>query len=281
MPEQQDRRETIRIIYKWLGSAASDESVSSLERGFINAMSQFDLAAAMLLSKDWAHKVDERALELHLFHIHSSRLKMVRHLLPSARVILDLGGANAPLYQMGYPHAFERLVLIDLPTEERHVEFQEVEIESQSEGRVVVRYEDMTDLKGIADSSVNLVWSGQSIEHVTPDQGRRMCAEAYRVLGPGGHFCLDTPNRLLTKVHTRDVGGGFIHPDHKVEYTPDELRAMLLEAGFSIEEEWGICEMPLTMRDGKFNYLDFSTGGAITANIDDAYIQFFKCRKPN
>jgi predicted SAM-dependent methyltransferase len=138
----------------------------------------------------------------------------------------------------------------------------------------------MTNLNGIESGSVDLVWSGQSIEHVTEEQGIRMCSEALRVLKPGGRFCLDTPNRLITELHAATVGGGFVHPDHKIEYTPDHLRKILRDSGFDIKEEWGVCEMPLTAISRSFSYDDFVIGGAITKNINDAYIQFFHCEKP-
>ena len=84
----------------------------------------------------------------------------------------------------------------------------------------------------------------------------------------------------MTQWHTAPAGGGFIHPDHKLEYTPDELRAFLVSCGFVIVQEWGICEMPLTTKNQSFTYDDFVIGGAITKNINDSYIQFFECIKP-
>lgn len=274
------REKIITIAYELLGKRLSDEQIAGVDAAFGDVQDGFDLAASLAMSREALESLSPRALDLHLFMIHNARLKMARHLLPHADVILDLGGANSPLYRMGYPHAFKRLVLIDLPTEERHQEFQEVELENTGcDGEVIVRYEDMTELTGIADNSVDLVWSGQSIEHVSPELGLRMCAEAFRVLKPGGHFCLDTPNRLITKLHTAWCGGGYIHPDHKIEYTPDELRGILQRAGFRVHSEWGVCEMPLTSSSGEFSYQDFIVGGAISSAIDRSYIQFFHCTK--
>lgn len=103
---------------------------------------------------------------------------------------------------------------------------------------------------------------------------------AFRVLKKGGGFCLDTPNRLLTEIHTRDVGGGFIHPEHCIEYYPGQLKELLERTGFAIKNICGICEMPNTLFLGKFCYEDFIFGSQITELVNDGYIQFFHCQKP-
>ncbi len=282
MPTNDNFETRFRTLHELLfDSSAAPEQIAHFRTRMGQAEGASSIAAALLLTKAGLDSLSDHAIDLHLFIIHNARMKLVRYLLPPGDVILDLGGANAPLYHMGYPHRFRRLVLIDLPTEERYRDFQEVNLEMLDDGgEVVVRYQDMTDLIGIPDTSVDLVWSGQSIEHVTPEQGQRMCAEAFRVLKPGGHFCLDTPNRLLTVLHTAWMGGGFIHPDHKVEYKPAELRQLLVDSGFRVEKERGVCDMPLTVESGEFRYQDFLVGGAITNNIEGSYIQYFQCVKP-
>ncbi len=239
----------------------------------------------VLLKHAWtgrhvSRQVRRKALDEHLERIHRARIAMVSRLLPPAGVILDLGGANCPLYRMGYPHRFQKLYLIDLPAENRHDMYKEIVVDPDCDGgEVVVRYGDMTDLADFADDSVDLVWSGQSIEHVAVEAGERMCREAFRVLRKGGWFCLDTPNRRLTQIHTRQSGGGFIHPEHRVEYFPAELSALLRAAGFSIRQARGICEMRQTVATGRFHYEDFLFGEPITENLADSYIQFYACVK--
>lgn len=275
---QLSRPQIILKTYQILGERLSTAKAIAIEKGFPVFGNPYELAFAILFSNDSLARLQPSAMSLHLFLIHNARLKLVRYVLPPGEIILDLGGANSPLHKMGYSHNYSKIIMIDLPTKDRHKDFQ-VEVDDGG-GKVFIRYEDMTDLKGIASNSVNLVWSGQSIEHVSPELGRRMCNEAFRVLKPGGSFCLDTPNRLVTELHTATVGGGFIHPDHKIEYTPDQLRSILISTGFIISQEWGICEMPLTVKNKSFTYDDFVVGGAISKNIDDSYIQFFSCTKP-
>lgn len=272
------RQELVSGVYRLLDKDVPPSEIEGVASSYSFLKRDLDVLSVLLLSKEGFDNVSQGAMDTHLYLMHNARLKMVKHLLPAGDVILDLGGANAPLHHMGYPHDYSKIVLIDLPTEERHKDFQVV-LEDTG-GRVILRYEDMTDLKGIESDSVDLVWSGQSIEHVTPAQGQRMCQEAYRVLRSGGRFCLDTPNGHISSVHAATVGNQFIHPDHKIEYTPDQLRGLLVDTGFRIAEEWGICEMPMTIKTGVFSYDDFLLGGAITKNINDAYIQFFNCVKP-
>jgi predicted SAM-dependent methyltransferase len=147
-------------------------------------------------------------------------------------------------------------------------------------GEVVIKYGDMTELHAFADSSVDFAWSGQSIEHVPLDVGQRMCQAVYRVLKPGGAFCLDTPNRLITRIHTRDVGGGFIHPEHCIEYGPAQLRGLLEEADFVVQAVSGIYEMPSMVRGGAFDYMDFLHGEQMAKKVEQSYIQYFHCVKP-
>lgn len=246
-----------------------------------NRGDDFEVLCRLLMTPEGVDQQLARAADLHLFAIHRARLLLVRLLLPAARVIIDLGGANAPLYRMGYPHSFDRLVMVDLPPGERHQDFREVSVERQDNGgEVVHRHADMTDLSWLPNSSVDLVWSGQSIEHVQERDADRMCKEAFRVLRPGGHFCLDTPNGIISSIHAATAGLRFIHADHKVEYSPTELENMLLNCGFEVVDKRGICGMPMTSTRGAFFYEDFFIGGAITADLDGSYIQFFHCIKP-
>lgn len=240
----------------------------------------------LIVDGNWPYRrvspeLRKKAMDEHLNRIHRARVTMVSTLLPPGEIILDLGGANCPLYKMGYPHRFKKLYLIDLPPEARHDMYKEIVIDPNCEGgEVVIKYGDMTELGDFPEESVDFVWSGQSIEHVSPEGGEKMCRAAFRVLKPGGAFCLDTPNRLITEIHTRDIGGGFIHPEHCIEYHPQQLRELLERTGFEIKRACGICEMPNTRTSGAFCYEDFIYGRQVTEAVSSGYIQFFHCVKP-
>lgn len=230
----------------------------------------------------WAPEhLRKRAIDEHLTLIHQARIKMVSTLLPKGSRIVDLGGANCPLYKMGYPYKFDELTLIDLAPDKRHDYYKDVVVDEASDlGKVVIKYGDMTKLDSFENESVDFVWSGQSIEHVPYSDGERMCREAFRVLKKGGIFCLDTPNRKVTKLHTKSIGGGYIHPEHYIEYEAEQLKDMLENSGFIVKESYGVCDMVNTVDTGEFHYDDFLFGNVITKNVDRGYIQYHHCIKP-
>jgi len=236
-------------------------------------------AIEMTCSSNGLSDIVDHAIDHHLFFLHRARLIAIRRLLPPAKRILDLGGANAPLYRMGYQHEFDELVMVDLPPDARHEDYRDVEVTAPY-GHVIIHYGDMTSLNDFADGSFDMVWSGQSIEHVPLENAKRMCHEAFRVLAPGGHFCLDTPNRAVTRIHTANWHGGFIHPEHHHEFEAKELRDILKSAGFRIAAEYGICEMPETVASGSFHYSDFVLGNPVSEHIEQSYVLFYHCVKP-
>ncbi len=221
------------------------------------------------------------AMSQHLELIHKARINLVSKFLPQGDIILDLGGANCPLYKMGYPHKFKKLYVIDLPPNARHDMYREIVIDPNCDGgEVIIKYGDMTELDFFGAKSVDFVWSGQSIEHVSLEAGAKMCNAAFKVLKKGGSFCLDTPNRKLTEIHLQDSGLNFIHPEHCLEYYPTQLRKVIQNAGFKIKQTLGICEMPNSLRTKKFCYEDFFSGNQVTTDVERGYIQFFHCVKP-
>src|SRR5262249_25479042 len=148
----------------------------------------------------------------------------------------------------------ERLVIVDLPGEERHDLYGYVASTDAVEsplGPVEYRYHSMADLSQYDDDSFDLVFSGQTIEHITEDDARKMLDDVRRVLAPGGWFCLDTPNRVATELM---LGPGQLsNPDHKLEYTHDELAALLRDAGFEITGAYGLNHLGDCMASGSFD----------------------------
>jgi predicted SAM-dependent methyltransferase len=134
----------------------------------------------------------------------------------------------------------------------------------------------MSNLSGFADESVDLVYSGQSIEHVTAEEGSVVINEAFRILRPGGHLALDTPNALVTRVQQ----AAFIDPDHKVEYTPDELSAKLAAAGFEVIESKGLNYAGRSVEAGRFDAKEVAANSGMFEAIEDCYILCYLCRKP-
>jgi SAM-dependent methyltransferase len=215
--------------------------------------------------------------------IHKLRKRLVRQ-LPPADYIVDLGGAardriEGALYSMGYPHRAKRLVIVDLPPEERYylaLDSTEQKLHETPYGIVEYHHSNMVDLSYFPNESVDLVWAGQSIEHVTSEEADQVFGEVKRVLKEDGHFCLDTPNARLTRLQSPDH---FIDGDHKIEYEVEELREKIKGVGFTIVEEKGLFPMPESVAEGVFDESELTMNAEITSEIENAYIMFFKCSK--
>jgi SAM-dependent methyltransferase len=236
----------------------------------------------LLYSSDFMKVAQKNILDFHLFFTHHARLQLISSLLPKAKQIVDLGGANGSIYEMGYPHKFKKITVIDLPPNERDPMYKNLKLKPKKtpSGTIKVHFGDMCNMNFLRSNTIDMVWSGESIEHVDALAGAQMIKEAYRILKPGGFFCLDTPNRIITEIHTAWNGGGFIHPEHKIEYYPEQLQAMLYDGGFDIVDRRGVREMPRTYATKQFDYSDFILGNPLPNNIESAYIQYYCCKKP-
>ena len=102
---------------------------------------------------------------------------------------MDLGGgatwdARGALVALGYPYDFDELVVVDLPPDDRHPLYQSERFGTNETDRGLVRYEyrSMADLSFAEDDSVDLIYSGQSIEHVTEEDGDVVLKESFRIL---------------------------------------------------------------------------------------------------
>ncbi len=215
--------------------------------------------------------------------LHFGRGIFVRS-LPAARRILDIGGVAVgvpygALVLMGYPYRFDELVIVDLPSEDRH-ELYRTEEQPRSvdtpAGQVTYRYHSMTDLSGYASGSFDMVYSGESIEHITRREAEHVLAEVRRVLKPGGVFALDTPNATMTRLQ-QEV---FIDPDHEYEYRHEELAAMLRGHGFEIERAQGINYGGSSLARGVFDEGELATKRGLFDDIDACYLLAYVCRRP-
>ena len=145
-------------------------------------------------------------------------------------------------------------------------------------GPVQYRYHSMVDLSPYPDASFDLVFSGQTIEHITEDEAKKMLAEIRRVLVPGGWFCLDTPNRRVTALQ---LGADVLsNPDHKLEYTHEHLSALLGEAGFDVVDEFGLSLADESLARGAFDLAEVAANHGVYAEIADCYFLAYMCRTP-
>ena len=98
--------------------------------------------------------------------------------------------------------------------------------------------------EGVDEKSVDLVFAGQTTEHLWAVELADFLLESYRVLRPRGVLVLDSPNRLVTEDLLWSHGG------HTVELSADEICELLTLAGFKVEKKTGI--LP-TRLDGSVN----------------------------
>jgi hypothetical protein len=90
------------------------------------------------------------------------------------------------------------------------------------------------DMGDVPDRSVELVFSGQNIEHLWPEDAVGFFAESARVTKPGGFLVIDSPNRSATA----DLN--WSHPEHTVETTPIEAVRLVTLAGFDVSAVHGM-----------------------------------------
>jgi SAM-dependent methyltransferase len=216
--------------------------------------------------------------------LHFSRILFVRS-LPRARRILDLGGTalgsdKGAMVVMGYPYPFDELVVVDLPSDERNDLYKEGDARHVTHtelGPVQYRYHSMSDLTHYADGSFDLVYCGQSIEHVPVPEADRVLAGALRILRPGGHLALDTPNARVCRLQQPE----FIDPDHDHEYTHGEMTDKLRVAGFEVLEAKGLNLASRSVAAGVFSPGEVATARGLFAEIEDCYLLSYLSRKPD
>ena len=251
--------------------------VRELEDG---TLSPRQLVEWLIHSDEWSNR--SRMTELGP-SLHSSRGAFIR-LLPRARRILDLGGTalNEPtgaMVAMGYPYPFDELVIVDLPSEDRNALYHEDAVRDtvQSErGGITYRYHSMTDLSAYATHSFDLVYCGQSIEHVTRREASAVYDQVRRVLRPGGVFALDTPNAVVTRLQQEQ----FIDPDHKHEYSHREMVEDLEGHGFEIRDAIGLNYAGRCLEEGAFSVEEIATRRGLYAEIEACYLLAYICRTP-
>lgn len=101
------------------------------------------------------------------------------------------------------------------------------------------------DMSSVGDASVDLVFSGQNFEHLFGDDVVGFLVESHRVLVPGGHLVIDSPNRVVAERML------WTHPEHTIEFTPAEATDLARLAGFTHIQVRGVwqCTDPVTGAD--------------------------------
>ncbi|MGO9128899.1 MAG: methyltransferase domain-containing protein [Bryobacteraceae bacterium] len=256
-----------------------------LEQLESNTLDWEGVLRAVLGSEEFLSRQGARLLEESAMHgVHGARRILFRELLPKAEVVVDLGGASScdpegALFALGYPHAPRALTIVDLPPDKRLLQSGTAtpqDLRAARGTRIQYLYGSMGDLRSIADSSVDLVVCGESIEHVSEEEADRVFREALRILRPQGHFCLDTPNARLTRIQSP---GSLIHPEHQKEYRVSELADKLARHGFHIATVKGICPMPESLASGRFDLNELARNCRLSDDPEEGYLFFIDAVK--
>jgi SAM-dependent methyltransferase len=203
--------------------------------------------------------------------------------LPPAKRILDLGGTGLQMPEgaligaLGYPYPFDELVVVDLPSEERHERYRESSTLDEvvtAQGKVTYRYHSMTDLSDLESGSFDLVYMGQAIEHVGLDEVGHVLDEIHRVLRNAAFLALDTPNARVARLQQPD----YLDPDHKYEYTNAEMVELLTRHRFEVLEAKGLNYAGESCDAGHLSITEVARHASIFADVDRCYLMSYLCR---
>ena len=137
------------------------------------------------------------------------------------------------------------------------------------------------DMKSIGDSSVDLLFSGQNIEHLPQQDLTGFLLESNRVVKDDGLLIIDSPNRSTTQ-HL-----GYVQIEHTLEVRANEAVELIEAAGFEVFEVHGIWLVidPHSLRtfdifSCKAGELSYATRQNLASqNPDKSFIWWINARK--
>jgi SAM-dependent methyltransferase len=168
--------------------------------------------------------------------LHHSRTAFLRRMPPGARVLCS-AGCSGNWYFEWVERCYGRV--------EKHIglEYYTPKPDRLPENAIWIA-NTVSNMSDIADRSCDLVFSGENLEHLWPDEVTGFFAESWRVLRPGGVIVVDSPNRDIT------CPLSWSHPEHTVELTVEEAKRLATLSGFDVTKVAGIwlCRDPVNGR---------------------------------
>ncbi len=191
-------------------------------------LGRLDALEQMLGSREPITAVSQTQISLHDVNLllHESRGALLRRMPPGAQRMLSAGCAGTWYFEW-IEKTYGRV------PEHLGIEFYSPK-PSDLPDNVTWIVNTVSDMSGVDSNSCDLVFSGQNLEHLWPEEVVGFVLEAARVLRSGGHIVVDSPNRLVTATHN------WSHPQHTIELKPDEAVHLLTLAGFDVTAVHGI-----------------------------------------
>lgn len=158
---------------------------------------------------------------------HFFRWNFARRFIDKDSDVLEIGcGVETPLANILLTNQLQQVnhyTGVDLnPIKERHLS----RADFYGEFNFVKRWKELRLKKVIGyDVVIHL----ETIEHMTVAHGKTLLKGCYELLKPGGVMLMSTPCYDGAR-HARN---------HIHEYTVDELRKMVIKAGFTVSRRWG------------------------------------------
>jgi SAM-dependent methyltransferase len=90
-----------------------------------------------------------------------------------------------------------------------------------------------SNMGDVATECADLLFAGQVVEHLWPEELAGFFFEAARVLKAGGRLVVDSPNEEIVRET------GWHHPEHTIEFRPSDARTLLELAGFRVRRMVG------------------------------------------
>lgn len=140
----------------------------------------------------------------------------------------------------------------------------------------------VSDMSAVGGESCDLVFSGQNLEHLWPDEVVGFLLESWRILSSGGVLVIDSPNRSITERLS------WSHPEHTVELTLAEAKELVSLAGFDVTRSFGIwlCQDPDTASILPFEPAEEGSGWTVPERLvlassfpSDSFIWWLEAEK--
>jgi SAM-dependent methyltransferase len=150
-------------------------------------------------------------------------------LLPSNSRVLDVACGYAEVGKLAYT---QRMACAWIGMDLLHGKLKKAKALGWGKSPLMLLQRDMVKPFPFESGAIDAVLSLETIEHVEKEYGELFLSEVSRVLRPGGHLVLSTPN--AQSEHKRD----FDHHFH--EYELGEIQEVILAAGLKDVDVYGI-----------------------------------------